>query len=151
MKTRILAICLVILFLVATLEAGLREDLATISKTAGLQSEPEKTLRSLEKPAGFGFIDQIKFPFYGLLFLYQNFISTQQGEVCMFEPSCSEFTKQALKKYGFKGVIMGADRIQRCNGLGAIYYDEPGSNQQLIHDPIELYELKIKKSSRAKP
>ena len=105
MKTCVLTTCLVFLLLVSNMGADLREDLAKVTQTAELHSEPEKTLRPLEKSAGLGFIDQIKFPFYGLLFLYQNFISTQQGKVCMFEPSCSEFTKQALKKYGFKGVI----------------------------------------------
>lgn len=35
---------------------------------------------------------------------------------CNFTPSCSEYTKQAIKKYGsFKGVILGLKRIKKCN------------------------------------
>ncbi len=35
---------------------------------------------------------------------------------CNFEPSCSEYTKQAIEHYGFaKGVRFGLARIRRCN------------------------------------
>lgn len=34
---------------------------------------------------------------------------------CVFEPTCSEYMKLAIKKYGsFKGVCMGIKRISRC-------------------------------------
>ncbi len=36
--------------------------------------------------------------------------------VCRFRPSCSEYTRQAIVKYGFlKGSAMGAWRICRCH------------------------------------
>lgn len=47
--------------------------------------------------------------------LYQNTISKQQGDVCVFEPSCSHFAEQAISKYGVKGVFMAIDRLERCN------------------------------------
>ncbi len=35
---------------------------------------------------------------------------------CRYNPSCSEYTYQAIKKYGFfKGATMGVWRILRCN------------------------------------
>jgi uncharacterized protein len=35
---------------------------------------------------------------------------------CNFTPSCSEYTHQAIAKYGLcKGVYMGFKRIKRCN------------------------------------
>ncbi|WDE12181.1 membrane protein insertion efficiency factor YidD [Thalassomonas haliotis] len=35
---------------------------------------------------------------------------------CNFEPSCSEYTYQAIDKYGLvKGVKLGWNRITRCN------------------------------------
>ena len=35
---------------------------------------------------------------------------------CNFNPSCSEYYKQALTKYGLiTGTRMGLNRIQRCN------------------------------------
>lgn len=36
--------------------------------------------------------------------------------VCRFRPTCSEYTRQAIVKYGFlKGSAMGAWRICRCH------------------------------------
>ena len=35
---------------------------------------------------------------------------------CKYYPSCSEYTKQAIEKYGAgKGTILGIYRILRCN------------------------------------
>ena len=35
---------------------------------------------------------------------------------CKYYPSCSEYTKQAIEKYGAgKGMILGIYRILRCN------------------------------------
>ncbi|PST92372.1 membrane protein insertion efficiency factor YidD [Photobacterium jeanii] len=35
---------------------------------------------------------------------------------CNFEPTCSEYTRQAIIHYGLgKGVAMGWKRIRRCN------------------------------------
>ena len=36
--------------------------------------------------------------------------------VCVFYPTCSEYTKEAVEKYGvFKGVWLGFKRILRCH------------------------------------
>jgi uncharacterized protein len=35
---------------------------------------------------------------------------------CNFNPSCSEYMKQAISKYGMlKGATLGLKRIKRCN------------------------------------
>lgn len=35
---------------------------------------------------------------------------------CNFEPSCSEYTKQAVLHYGaIKGAVLGVQRIRRCS------------------------------------
>jgi len=47
---------------------------------------------------------------------YQDFISPLLGRNCRFYPSCSEYAKQALEKYGvFKGLIFSCWRILRCH------------------------------------
>ncbi len=57
--------------------------------------------------------------------LYQQYISLDtglpkklglsRGFVCMHYPTCSEYTKQAIQKYGaIKGSKMGTKRIFRC-------------------------------------
>ena len=43
---------------------------------------------------------------------------------CKFYPTCSEYTKQAIEKYGaLKGSLMGIKRILRCNPWGGMGYD----------------------------
>ena len=51
-----------------------------------------------------------------LIEFYQKYISRSLGNRCIYYPSCSEYTKQAVDKYGIiKGNILGIYRILRCN------------------------------------
>ena len=46
---------------------------------------------------------------------YQVFISPNLGQNCRFYPSCSEYTRQAIEKYGVLiGSWKGVKRILRC-------------------------------------
>ncbi len=43
---------------------------------------------------------------------------------CVFLPTCSEYTKQAIKKYGSaKGIFLGFKRIIRCHPWQKNKYD----------------------------
>lgn len=47
---------------------------------------------------------------------YQKYISPGLGNHCKFYPTCSEYAKQAIDKYGIiKGNILAIYRIIRCN------------------------------------
>lgn len=47
---------------------------------------------------------------------YQIFISPILGRNCRFYPSCSQYTLQAVSKYGvIKGLSFGIKRIIKCN------------------------------------
>ena len=47
---------------------------------------------------------------------YQRFISPLLGSNCRFHPTCSQYTYEAIQKYGLlKGGTMGAKRIGRCH------------------------------------
>ena len=51
-----------------------------------------------------------------LINFYQKNISKSFGRRCIFYPTCSEYTKQAVDKYGIiKGNILGGIRILKCN------------------------------------
>ncbi len=58
-----------------------------------------------------------------LLSLYKKYISEGILSVvylgdCRFQPTCSEYTYQAVGKYGtIKGLILGVKRILHCNPL----------------------------------
>ena len=58
---------------------------------------------------------------------YQKKISPifqAQGVHCKFYPSCSEYTVQAIQKYGcIKGVWLGIKRILRCHPFAKGGYD----------------------------
>lgn len=59
---------------------------------------------------------------------YKNYISTQDGPVCNFTPSCSEYAKDVIKKKGvFLGMFYAADRLCRCHpyNLSQYYYNKP--------------------------
>jgi len=44
--------------------------------------------------------------------------------ICRFEPTCSEYTYQAIEKYGVvKGSTLGLKRIIRCHPWGKGGYD----------------------------
>ena len=62
-----------------------------------------------------------------LIELYQKKISkifTNRNIKCKFYPSCSEYTKQAIEKYGvLKGIYLGTKRILRCNPFSKGGYD----------------------------
>ena len=58
---------------------------------------------------------------------YQKHISVflkYKGINCKYYPTCSEYTKQAIQKYGAtKGIIIGICRIIRCNPFSKGGYD----------------------------
>ncbi|MCE5182300.1 MAG: membrane protein insertion efficiency factor YidD [Betaproteobacteria bacterium] len=52
----------------------------------------------------------------GLIKIYQYCISPLLGPRCRFTPTCSEYTCQALTKFGWlKGCWLGAKRVCRCH------------------------------------
>ena len=62
-----------------------------------------------------------------LIEIYQKHISmwlTNKNINCKFYPTCSEYTKQAIAKYGAgKGSILGIKRILKCNPFSKGGYD----------------------------
>ena len=51
-----------------------------------------------------------------LIRFYQHYISPGLGSNCRFYPSCSQYTYEAVEKYGVgRGSWMGFKRILRCN------------------------------------
>ena len=58
---------------------------------------------------------------------YQKNISTwleSKNIKCKYYPTCSEYTKQAIEKYGaLKGIFLGVIRIIKCNPFSKGGYD----------------------------
>lgn len=65
-----------------------------------------------------------------LISLYQKTLSPDHGvfraalgPVCRFEPTCSEYSKQALEQYGVRGMMLAMRRIGRCHPFSKGGYD----------------------------
>ena len=58
-----------------------------------------------------------------LITVYQK-VSKYTPARCRFYPTCSEYTRQAIEKYGLlKGGWLGVKRIVRCHPLNEGGYD----------------------------
>ncbi len=62
----------------------------------------------------------------GLMFAYQNSISEQMQTNCMYEISCSEYTKRSIQESGIvAGVLKGFYQLSECHP--AALYEHPRS------------------------
>ena len=58
-------------------------------------------------------------PFVFLIKLYQTIISPALGVNCRFNPTCSNYAIESLKKHGlFKGLYYSIIRISKCHPWG---------------------------------
>ncbi|HMP41724.1 MAG TPA: membrane protein insertion efficiency factor YidD [Roseiflexaceae bacterium] len=54
--------------------------------------------------------------FLGLIRFYQRYLSPLLPPSCIYSPSCSKYTYQAIEKYGaLRGSYLGIRRILRCH------------------------------------
>ena len=68
----------------------------------------------------------IKSVFLALIRFYQRFISPGLASNCIYDPTCSHYTYEAIDKHGvIRGGWMGIKRIARCHP-----FSEGG------HDPV---------------
>lgn len=51
--------------------------------------------------------------------LYQKLISPLTPSRCIYSPTCSEYSRQAVMRYGVRGVLLALARILRC--IGGLY------------------------------
>jgi putative membrane protein insertion efficiency factor len=66
---------------------------------------------------------------------YKKRISPSLPPGCRYQPTCSEYTYEAIERYGFiKGVALGVWRLVRCNPFSKGGYDPvPGKDQVANH------------------
>ena len=65
----------------------------------------------------------MKYFLIGLIKIYQ-LIPINTHALCKYNPTCSEYTMQAIIEYGsIKGMYLGIKRIIRCNPFSKGGYD----------------------------
>jgi hypothetical protein len=63
-------------------------------------------------------------PFVFMVRIYQNLISPWLPASCRYSPTCSQYTLEALSKYGlFRGGWLSLKRIFSCHPWGGSGYD----------------------------
>lgn len=66
----------------------------------------------------------MKTPVLFFLRFYKKYLNWLPGQACRFQPTCSEYTYQAVSKYGtIQGLYLGFRRILRCNPWSQGGYD----------------------------
>ena len=62
----------------------------------------------------------------GMIWVYQRTLSPMLGNACRFEPSCSRYMVESLRKYGLiRGLAKGLRRVSRCHPWDPGGYDPP--------------------------
>lgn len=60
----------------------------------------------------------------GLIKVYQHTWSQVMPPACRFQPTCSQYTYEAIRRYGFfKGTWLGMRRFFRCHPWNEGGYD----------------------------
>lgn len=66
----------------------------------------------------------IAFPMLLLIRFYQRCISPFTPAMCRYQPTCSQYAVEAIRKYGpFKGGWLTLKRLARCHPWGGSGYD----------------------------
>jgi putative component of membrane protein insertase Oxa1/YidC/SpoIIIJ protein YidD/TM2 domain-containing membrane protein YozV len=70
-----------------------------------------------------------------LLGFYQQYLSSLRHARCSFQPSCSEYARQAIAHYGMLGgTSRAADRLMRCNSSARRFYGR--AERGGLDDPV---------------
>ncbi len=88
-------------------------------------------------------INPVNLLFGSSMYVYQNLVSKHISADCLYNPSCSEFGKEAFRNYGlFKGMLLTADRLNRCNRIAAtdLKHYTPDPLSKRYSDPVTKYK-----------
>jgi uncharacterized protein len=74
-----------------------------------------------DEPSVIKKINPVNILFGTTLYFYQNVFSRHISSNCLYIPSCSEFSKNAIMEYGLlKGVFLSVDRVNRCSVIASM-------------------------------
>lgn len=93
---------------------------------------------------GIGKNKLANYTFGSLMYVYQKYLSEQISSNCLYNPTCSAYSKNLFKRYGFfKGLFTTADRIMRCDRISAtdIRRIEFNKHDHKVHEKVDYYSF----------
>ncbi len=126
-------------------EIDLKRDLLLVDSIVERQM-PESGHRPYiykNQPKTFKNSNPVSLFYGGSLYVYQNMFSQHLSASCLYNPSCSDFSKQAVKEYGLiKGTLLSFDRLSRCNRIAAtdLNPEDIDTHVHRFHDSVKEYK-----------
>lgn len=123
----------------------LQNDLMLVDSVNKAKVHPfeKRTYIFKSQPKTFKNSNPVSLLYGGSLYVYQNFVSQHLSASCLYDPSCSDFSKQAVKEFGiFKGTLLSLDRLNRCNRIAATDLNplQINSKSNRFSDPVKRYK-----------
>ncbi len=116
---------------------------AFASRAVPQSSEEISTFRGLVRPAAnnpeyslkIDPSNEFRLLLTGGFAFYKTFVSSQDGMVCTFYPSCSSYAVASIQTNRLLGILDAIDRLTRCNGLSPEKYPIHEHSQR-YYDPV---------------
>jgi putative component of membrane protein insertase Oxa1/YidC/SpoIIIJ protein YidD len=133
-------VVLAIVVLVLACSQAVSQDTQLLSRLADMHEH--LAVQQPERPANYFQSreqSELRLLFASIVRTYQLLISSQDADMCAYEPSCSRFGLLSMNRFGvIKGFLLTADRLTRCSGLTDSRRDVNAETGKFI-DPIERY------------
>jgi putative membrane protein insertion efficiency factor len=69
--------------------------------------------------------------------LYQRFISPALPRRCRYEPTCSDYAMQSIRRFGARGILLALWRLLRCNPFSHGGFDPVPERFTLRVGPVD--------------
>lgn len=79
---------------------------------------------------------------------YQRWISPSLPRRCRYEPSCSEYAAQSIRRFGLRGVLLAVWRLLRCNPFSHGGFDPVPDRFTLRVGPVDPTEYHRHREAR---
>lgn len=71
---------------------------------------------------------------------YQRWISPLLPRRCRYEPTCSEYATQSIRRFGLRGILLATWRLLRCNPFSHGGFDPVPDRFTLRVGPVDPSE-----------
>lgn len=71
---------------------------------------------------------------------YQRWVSPALPRRCRYEPTCSEYAAQSVRRFGLKGLLLAGWRLLRCNPFSHGGFDPVPDRFTLRTGPVDPAE-----------